>query len=125
MSFCTCRKYVRMFLTIGLLNWLLIIPPQAERAGVPLVGPDTSAPLSQWQAMREPGKTESGAFPTKADCENYRSKMIDDAKLRLLADAPQNVETLPSDTGRAKWTFGLGAVNAKCIASSDPRLRSN
>lgn len=114
-----------MFLTIGLLNWLLIIPPQAERAGVPLVGPDTSAPLNQWQAMRAPGKNGPGTFPTKADCENYRSKMIDDAKIRLLVDAPENVEALPSDTGRAKWTFGLGALNAKCIERSDPRLKSN
>jgi hypothetical protein len=104
------------------MGWFLMIPPQAERSGMPLIGPDLTAPITQWQAMR--GKAgESGAFTTKSECEDYRSKTIADARSRLLADAPSGVEKMPSQSSTVQWTFGLAALNSKCIPSGDPRLK--
>ncbi len=71
------------------LAWFLMFPPQAEHSGVPLVGPDLTAPVSEWQAMRGEQVGESGAFLSKAACEDYRSKTIADARKRLLADASE------------------------------------
>lgn len=105
------------------LAWFLVFPPQAERSGVPLIGPDQTAPISEWQPMRGEQVGESGAFPTKAECEDYRSKTIADARKRLLADAPSGVEKMPSQSSTVQWTFGLAALNSKCISSDDPRLK--
>ncbi len=105
------------------LAWLLMFPPQAERSGTPLVGPDLTAPISGWRAMEGEAIGESGAFPTKSACEDYRAKMIADAKARLLVDAPADVEKMPSESATVKWTFGLSAFHSKCIGSTDPRLR--
>lgn len=105
------------------LAWFLMIPPQAEHSGTPLIGPDLTAPTSQWQAMRGEKVGESGAFPTKADCEDYRSKTIADARKRLLPDAPSGVEKMPSQSSTVRWTFGLAALSSKCISGGDSRLK--
>src|ERR1700688_3809255 len=97
------------------LAWFLMFPPQAEHSGVPLVGPDLTAPISEWQAMRGEQVGESGAFPSKGACEDYRSKTIADTRKRLLAGAPSGVEKMPSKGSTVQWTFGLEALNSKCI----------
>ncbi len=106
-----------------LLSWFLMFPPQAERSGIPLIGPDLTAPISQWQAMRGEKVGESGAFPTRADCEDYRSETIADVRKRLLADAPSGVEEMPSQSSTVQRTFGLAALGSKCISSDDTRLK--
>lgn len=65
-----------------------MLPPQAVRSGIALIGPDLKAPLTQWQPMQGTKVCESGAFAGKAACENYRASLITDAKNRLLIDAP-------------------------------------
>lgn len=115
------RRSLRL-LSTTVIGWLLMFPPQAERSATPLTGPDVSAPIVQWQAMGGQKVGESGVFATKSDCEDYRSKMIPDAKEKLL-DAPRDVEQLPSRTATVKWTFALGALKSRCISTDDPQLR--
>jgi len=67
--------------------------------------------------------SESGAFPTEAACEDYRSKTVTDVKKRLLADAPPGVEKMASEIQTTKWTFALGALHSQCISAGDPRLK--
>jgi len=109
--------------SLGFLLWLLMFPPQAERFGVPLIGPDQTAPISEWQSMGGTQVGESGGFPTKSGCEDYRSKTIADVRNRLLADVPPGVEKMPSRSSTVQWTFGLAALNSKCISTEDPRLK--
>jgi len=116
----TCEG--RCCLAASLAVWLLLFPPQAERSGIPLTGPDTSAPLREWQAMRGQTEAESGEFVTEHDCEEYRSKMILDAKERLLADAPANAGNLPASSSTVKWVFALGALASRCVSRDDPRI---
>ncbi len=105
------------------IAWYLLLPPQTETSSTILMKPDTSAPLLQWQPMRGEKAGESGAFATRQECEEYRSKMISDAKVKLL-DAPSGVENMPSETSTVKWTFALGALKSQCVASGDPRLKA-
>jgi hypothetical protein len=105
------------------LAWLLMFPPQAERSGIPVVGPDLNAPLSEWQPMLGTDVGESGAFTSKAACYEYRAKMIADAKNRLLVGAPPGVAELPSETRTVRFTFGLAALHSNCVSSDDPRLK--
>lgn len=106
------------------LTWLLLFPPQAQRSGIPLIGPDVAAPLSQWQPMGAENVGDSGAFSSKAACKDWQAKMILDAKNRLLIDAPPDVEKMPSETRTVKWTFALGALKSRCVSSNDPRLKA-
>jgi hypothetical protein len=113
-----------VLVTLSLMGWLLLFPPQSERSGEILVGPNESAPLRQWNALQGDKVGDSGAFPTKSECEEYRSKTIVDVKRRLLIDAPPDVEKMPSETRTVKWTFALGALKSRCVSSNDPRLKA-
>jgi hypothetical protein len=108
---------------LAILVWYLLFPPQTETSQTIIMKPDTSAPLSQWQPMSGEKEEQSGAFKTKAECEDYRSKMILDAKDKL-RDAPRGVENMPSETHTVKWTFALGALKSQCVVADDPRLKA-
>jgi hypothetical protein len=104
--------------------WLLLLPPQAVRSGTALVGPNLSAPLSEWQATEASEGLGSGSFATQAECDGYRAKMIADAKDRLLVGAPPHVESLPSETSTVPFTIGLAALSSECISADDLRLKT-
>jgi hypothetical protein len=120
--YCKTKAGIGHILAVAVV-WYLMFPPQAERSGMAVIGPDVSAPIEQWQEMRGEKEGESGAFRTKHECNDYRSKMLTDAKDKLL-DAPPNVASMPSETRTIKWTFALGALSSKCIASDDSRLKA-
>jgi hypothetical protein len=102
-----------------------MFPPQATHSETALIGPDLNASLSQWQPMQGTRTDESGAFASKAACEKYQAKMIDDARNRLLVGAPPGIEKMPSETRTVRFTFGLAALHSKCVSSKDPRLKAN
>jgi hypothetical protein len=93
----TIEKFAHLCVCALALAWFLMIPPQAERSGMPLVGPDLKAPLSEWQPARQAKIGESAEFASKAACQDYRSGAIADAKDRLLVGAPPDVGEMPSE----------------------------
>ena len=102
-----------------LVVWYLVFPPQMHNDRMIFVGPDTSAPISSWQAMADKGGALS-VFDTVQACEKVRAQMISETKDDL-SNAPPGVAELPSETGTVKWTLALGALNSKCVPGIDRR----
>src|SRR5437762_2723111 len=89
-----------------LILWFLLFPPQKHNASVVFVGPNTSAPINEWQPMGGEHEGEANSFKTREDCETYRRQVISDARSALV-DAPNGVANLPSAPSTVKWTFAL------------------
>jgi hypothetical protein len=104
-----------------LVGWYLMFPPPVERSGIVYVRPNLSAPLSSWQAAKQQNGPE---FSSERDCEDFRSRMVKNAKDMLL-DAPPGVERMVSQVNTAKWVFVLGALKSKCVADNDARLKGS
>lgn len=105
--------------------YLMTPPPLVDASGTPLVGPDVKAPLSRWQKGEQEDQTTGrrfDAFESRAACEDYRGKLISDARDQL-SSVPRNIESQPSLTRFVRWTYMLAAINAQCIATDDPRLK--
>ena len=79
--------------TLALLGWYLMIGPPTDKAGVR----NTSAPLSQWELFE--------GYDTAEECRNNKVAMF--TKAREKGDKAN--ERLMLD--------------AKCVASDDPRLK--
>ncbi len=107
-------------------RWYLLVPPPITNSeGVPLVGPDFHAPLAQWQKgwFEQNGK-RFDSFDSRQACEDFSSKEIVEAR-KILRDAPRGIEQMPSERRFVGWAYFLGAIHQQCIASDDPRLKSN
>jgi hypothetical protein len=105
--------------------YLMFPPPTTDPRGVPLVGPDFHAPLAQWQRSRfDEGGKQFDSFDSQEACEDYSSKEISEAR-KILRSAPQGIEKMPSERRFVQWTFFLGTIHERCVASDDPQLQSN
>jgi len=102
-------------------GWYLMVPPQTQHAEVAYVQPNTDAPMKAWQAMQGPS---GPAYVSKQECEDFRSRMVSDAK-KILLTAPPGLGKMVSTVATVKWAFALEAVKSQCIASDDPRLKAN
>ena len=84
--------------------------------------PNDAAALTEWRPMQ----LENGAtLDSERSCENFRSTMASNAK-NLLLNAPPDLEKMPLENSEraSKWVFALGINNSRCVASDDPRLKS-
>jgi hypothetical protein len=108
------------------VSWYLMFPPPTtDGQGVPLVGPDFHAPLVQWQkSWFDEGGKRFEAFESRKACEDYSSKEIAEAR-KALPNAPEGIENMPSEKRFVQWTFFLGTLHQQCVASDDPRLKTN
>jgi hypothetical protein len=107
--------------------YLMTPPSMIDANGMPLVGPDVKAPLSRWQKGEQEDQTTHRrfeAFESRLACEDYRAKLVANARDQL-SSVPRNIESQPSLTRYVRWAFMLAAVNAQCVASDDPRLKSH
>jgi hypothetical protein len=105
-------------------NYLMTPPPMVDANGTPLVGPDVKAPLSRWQKGEQEDQRTGrrfDAFESRAACEEYREKLVAGARDQL-SSVPRNIESQPSLTRYVRWAYMLAAVNARCVATDDPRL---
>ena len=89
---------------LALVGWYLMGPLVDQKAGKIVY----EAPLTYWE--------HEGSFDTAAECERKRKD-----NLRLMTNLRMN------STDRSPGSYlGLdSALAAKCIASDDPRLKSN
>jgi len=104
-------------LSASLVTWLLLMPPLSiSPAGKTSV--DTGAPLSRWETLS-----------THADdtaCRKHR-----DSLRAALAKSAAETQPVKKDSGKdaekskvAFATLRQRAAAARCLASSDPRLRA-
>lgn len=89
-------------------GWYLMVPPEKYVASRP-VGADTSAPLGQW--------TLYDVFDTARACKKEEAKE-DKRALALLKTCGATAHSL-----RCSMPFRMMAE--QCIATDDPRLKSN
>jgi hypothetical protein len=94
----------------GLVGWYLMLPPAAERAGMPW--PDNKAPISQWTIAKSFDKADS--------CEVELAKHRKGFKETYSRISHKNLET-------EFWTrfYIAAAGEATCIATDDPRLNES
>jgi hypothetical protein len=93
---------------LALVGWYLMTPP-VVRSGF-VTAEEPSAPKSTWNIQR--------SFNTSAECHSARNK--------FLADPDKNV-FYPAESAKTVRYKSLSKrkVEAECIASDDPRLKSN
>ena len=104
------QSYRKFMITALLLTgWYLMLPPAAQRNGVPW--PDSTAPVSRW--------TIAKSFDTAKACE------ADLAKHRKQFRTYQKASR--SDPAAAFWSsfYVTASGSATCIASDDARLRDS
>ncbi len=98
-------------------GWYLLAPPQATRDGQALVGVNTQAPLSQWQAV--------ASFDQARECEETRARWID-LGYKTLERAPKDVASRVArwdEPEQLAWSQALTDITVRCIATDDPRLK--
>jgi hypothetical protein len=103
---------------LALVGWYLLMPPLKNKSVA------TDAPLSTWKLVN--------SFDTASDCENSRSSLIEQAKktasqenkdfeaTRGDGSNSQNLETL-----QQLYFLEVVVPLQKCIATDDPRLKTN
>jgi hypothetical protein len=108
---------------IILITWYIMFPPLVTRSGVVYMEPNVAAPLTEWRQMQLENGTK---LDSESVCEDTRSTMVSKTK-NLLADAPTDLEKMPLENNESagNWVFALEAARSRCIASDDPRLKTN
>jgi hypothetical protein len=95
--------------TLALVGWYLLQPPWSAPNKF-----DVSAPLSKWD--------QDSAHDSAAACEQAKSAMVYAAEA-ILAIVPKSSE---NERARANIQFNRDRYfDARCIATSDPRLKGN
>src|ERR1700691_332662 len=90
---------------LALVGWYLMVPPLSNRTG-PI---ERSGALAKWEAWF--------AFDTAAECE---------ARVKTLTDAAiGRLKAQPVASATEQRISDLQALNARCVATDDPRLKSN
>jgi hypothetical protein len=91
---------------LALIGWYLMIPP-INPADIGSSTVKIDSPLAQWKTYK--------SFDSAAECEAAKPEMIN-AIASGLSEFQKKDKTNPEY---------VGAWNAKCVASDDPRLKSN
>ncbi len=106
---------------LALVGWYLMVPPHYKQ------GTDTSAPRSEWE--------QHGAFDTAEACERAKAILVNCGE--ILNGAKQgNVLNACGFPGKARplkdeqqdtmvGQIAAQDMESECIATDDPRLKSN
>jgi len=97
---------------LALVGWYLMMPPWFTDKK-----PHTEAPMRQWNQM--------GAFDTKDDCTRERHRRIGLVGTTFGAEIVANGNPDVPKPDATALAFASSIFAAQCVASDDPRLKSN
>jgi hypothetical protein len=112
-------KTCNSLMAAGLAAWLLLLPPfSVSPSGKTVI--DSGAPLSQWETF--------SSLPTDTQCRKHRDTLR--AQLaKVAASTTEGVEEGTSSKKADKKAAAFAmlrerAAAARCVSSTDPRLRA-